>query len=221
MGHGWEIVEAKLPLLMTVIETANEPRPPAAKRVLRYKRAQVLAEWPREVKAAMPEAADARAGRRGRRAGRPLSGRGLLVEQWDLDRISADLQRCGLAGSPTKVHRVQCDRADQGRLHRDAGHRGRRAAVDSRIGRGSHAGLDAQIDHESLAGLPARLFPRLHMIEVNRQGEVWVFAEQEDGSLHDVVLELCGKARELADQSGRAGGGGAAGHGRARRWRSG
>jgi electron transfer flavoprotein alpha subunit len=37
------------------------------------------------------------------------------------------------------------------------------------------------------------------MIEVNRQGEVWVFAEQEDGSLHDVVLELCGKARELAD----------------------
>ncbi|MHC4405035.1 MAG: electron transfer flavoprotein subunit alpha/FixB family protein [Planctomycetota bacterium] len=38
------------------------------------------------------------------------------------------------------------------------------------------------------------------MIEVNRKGEVWVFAEQEDGSLHDVVLELCGKARELADR---------------------
>jgi len=40
------------------------------------------------------------------------------------------------------------------------------------------------------------------MIEPNRQGEVWVFAEQEDGSLHDVALELCGKARELADQLG-------------------
>lgn len=40
------------------------------------------------------------------------------------------------------------------------------------------------------------------MIEPNRQGEVWVFAEQEDGSLHDVVLELCGKARELADTLG-------------------
>ncbi|GAB6164316.1 electron transfer flavoprotein subunit alpha/FixB family protein [Thermostilla marina] len=38
------------------------------------------------------------------------------------------------------------------------------------------------------------------MIEPNRQGEVWVYAEQEDGSLHDVVLELCGKARELADR---------------------
>lgn len=42
------------------------------------------------------------------------------------------------------------------------------------------------------------------MIEVNRQGEIWVFAEQEGGTLHDVVLELCGKARELADQIGRA-----------------
>lgn len=40
------------------------------------------------------------------------------------------------------------------------------------------------------------------MIEPNRQGEVWVFAEQEDGSLHDVALELCGKARQLADRLG-------------------
>jgi electron transfer flavoprotein alpha subunit len=40
------------------------------------------------------------------------------------------------------------------------------------------------------------------MLEPNRRGEVWVFAEQEDGSLHDVVLELCGKARELADRLG-------------------
>ncbi len=40
------------------------------------------------------------------------------------------------------------------------------------------------------------------MIEPNRQGEVWVFAEQEDGVLHDVALELCGKARNLADRLG-------------------
>ena len=40
------------------------------------------------------------------------------------------------------------------------------------------------------------------MTEPNRQGEVWVFAEQEDGVLHDVSLELCGKARELADRLG-------------------
>jgi electron transfer flavoprotein alpha subunit len=40
------------------------------------------------------------------------------------------------------------------------------------------------------------------MIEVNRQGEVWVFAEQEEGTLNDVALELCGKARQLADELG-------------------
>ncbi len=38
------------------------------------------------------------------------------------------------------------------------------------------------------------------MIKVNRQGEVWVFAEQQDGKLNDVPLELLSKGRELADQ---------------------
>ena len=37
------------------------------------------------------------------------------------------------------------------------------------------------------------------MIEVNRNGEVWVFAEQEDGRLSEVPLELLSKARELAE----------------------
>jgi electron transfer flavoprotein beta subunit len=32
---------------------------------------------------------------------------GLLIEQWDLDDIKADLAWCGVTGSPTKVHRVQ------------------------------------------------------------------------------------------------------------------
>ena len=37
------------------------------------------------------------------------------------------------------------------------------------------------------------------MIDVNRAGEVWVFAEQEDGQLSEVPLELLSKGRELAD----------------------
>jgi len=40
------------------------------------------------------------------------------------------------------------------------------------------------------------------MIEPNRHGEVWVFAEQEDERLNDVSLELCSKGRELADRLG-------------------
>ena len=36
----------------------------------------------------------------------------------------------------------------------------------------------------------------------NTQGEVWVFAEQEEGRLSEVPFELLGKARELADKLG-------------------
>jgi len=38
------------------------------------------------------------------------------------------------------------------------------------------------------------------MIEANRDGEVWVFAEQEAGKLSDVPLELMSKGRQLADK---------------------
>ena len=37
------------------------------------------------------------------------------------------------------------------------------------------------------------------MIEVNKQGEVWVFAEQHGGALEEVPVELMSKGRELAD----------------------
>lgn len=107
VGHGWEIVEARLPVLITVMGTANSPRPAAAKRVMFYKRARVNAELAAEVKQQQPEAADAdRAAEAARRA-EQLNQRGLLLEQWDLDRIGAELERCGLSGSPTKVYRVQ------------------------------------------------------------------------------------------------------------------
>jgi electron transfer flavoprotein alpha subunit len=37
------------------------------------------------------------------------------------------------------------------------------------------------------------------MIEVNKQGEVWIFAEQHGGKIEDTPLELMSKGRELAD----------------------
>ena len=40
------------------------------------------------------------------------------------------------------------------------------------------------------------------MIDVNRKGEVWVFAEQHGGRLEDTPLELMSKARKLADTLG-------------------
>ena len=40
------------------------------------------------------------------------------------------------------------------------------------------------------------------MIEVNRKGEVWLFAEQHNGQLEDTPIELMSKARHLADTVG-------------------
>jgi electron transfer flavoprotein beta subunit len=107
MGHGWEVVEVRLPVLVTVIQSANQPRPPAARRVMRQKRARVPAEIAAEVRSALPDAAEAQLAAEIRRRQEALRAQGLLIEQWDLEAIHADLGRCGLAGSPTKVFRVQ------------------------------------------------------------------------------------------------------------------
>jgi electron transfer flavoprotein alpha subunit len=40
------------------------------------------------------------------------------------------------------------------------------------------------------------------MIDVNREGEVWVFAEQHNGRLEDTPIELMSKARRLSDTLG-------------------
>jgi len=40
------------------------------------------------------------------------------------------------------------------------------------------------------------------MIDVNREGEVWVFAEQHEGQLEETPIELMSKARHLADTLG-------------------
>jgi electron transfer flavoprotein beta subunit len=107
VGNGWEVVEARLPVLVTVLESANRPRPPAAKRVMRFKRARAEAEIAAEVQRDLPEAPEGdRAGEVRKRAA-ALKQAGSLIEQWGLDEIHADLSRCGLAGSPTKVFRVQ------------------------------------------------------------------------------------------------------------------
>lgn len=90
VGNGWEIVRVKLPALVTVVETANTPRPYAAKRVMRNKYKRIALELPAD----SPELAKAKEN-------------GDLLEQWSLDDISADFDRCGFAGSPTKVHRIQ------------------------------------------------------------------------------------------------------------------
>ena len=73
----------------------------------RFKRARVEAEVAAEVKLALPDATDDEQAAETARRVEALRKQGLLIEQWDLDRIGADLDRCGLSGSPTKVFRIQ------------------------------------------------------------------------------------------------------------------
>jgi electron transfer flavoprotein beta subunit len=107
LGNGWEIVSARLPVLLTVMSTANQPRPCAARRIMKYKKALAPVEIAGEVANSMPTASKDEQAAEVKRRGEALAAKGMLLEQWDLDTIQADLTWCGLKGSPTKVHRVQ------------------------------------------------------------------------------------------------------------------
>ena len=60
-----------------------------------------------DVKAEMGQATDEDLAVEVARRMKNLRAEGLLIDQWSLDDIHADLERCGLSGSPTKVYRVQ------------------------------------------------------------------------------------------------------------------
>jgi len=107
VGNGYEVLETRMPLLITVLDTANEPRPAAARRVMLNKRARSEPEIAQEVTADMPDATDKeKAGEVAQRV-KTLKAKNLLIETWDLDHVEADLTWCGLSGSPTKVQRIQ------------------------------------------------------------------------------------------------------------------
>ena len=107
VGNGFETVRAKLPALFTVMESANHPRPPAVRKAMKHKKARAAAEIAKVVDAELPVGTpEAKAAETKRRCA-DLEKRGLLITQWNLDDLQADLAWCGGAGSPTKVHRIQ------------------------------------------------------------------------------------------------------------------
>lgn len=107
VGNGWQEVKCRLPVLLTVIGEANEPRVPVAGRLMKYKKARSPVEIEMQVKRDNPNAADSELKQLAQRKISELEEKGLLIKQWNLDFIGADLQWCGRDGSPTKVHRIQ------------------------------------------------------------------------------------------------------------------
>ena len=99
LGNGWQEVKTTLPALLTVVDSANEPRVPRALRLMKYKSAKCRIEI--EAMAKDAPSIDVEA------VYAALESKGLLIHQWDLDYLEADLRWCGRDGSPTKVHRIQ------------------------------------------------------------------------------------------------------------------
>jgi len=107
IGNGWQLVRTKLPVLLTVTGDANEPRVAAAKKMMKYKNAVAPIEVEQKLRAENPQADEASIKKLADRGCGLLEEKGLLIKQWDLDLLKADLKWCGRNGSPTKVHRIQ------------------------------------------------------------------------------------------------------------------
>ncbi len=107
VGNGWEVVSSPLPTVVTVTDTANTPRPPAARRIMKYKKARSHAEVLSELRKQMSEADGNHINAEAQKRCEQLNEKFLLIEQWNMEDIGADLAWCGRSGSPTKVHKIQ------------------------------------------------------------------------------------------------------------------
>ncbi|RMD67255.1 electron transfer flavoprotein beta subunit/FixA family protein [Candidatus Parcubacteria bacterium] len=95
---GHELVQGRLPLLMTVIKDAAIPRPFKARRVMAYKNACTLMELEKMVEGNSLLYIDT--------LREEYENKGLFIKTWTMDDLDVEPERCGLHGSPTKVHKV-------------------------------------------------------------------------------------------------------------------
>jgi electron transfer flavoprotein beta subunit len=96
---GSELVKSKLPCLLTVTGSANQPRPASARKRVECKLASVpgeysklLAKWPEFVSEEALE--------------KFLTQRNLKIKVWSVADLNVDEAQLGLAGSPTQVHKI-------------------------------------------------------------------------------------------------------------------
>ena len=97
---GTETVKCVLPCLLTVVGSANQPRPPSARRMMArklaatpFEYAALLEKWPEfETEEAL---------------GRYLAERDLKITVWSGEDVGVDYDKVGLGGSPTKVLHVE------------------------------------------------------------------------------------------------------------------
>jgi electron transfer flavoprotein beta subunit len=96
---GTELVKCTLPCLLTVVGSANQPRPASARKRIEYKLAAVPAEYPKLLKK-WPEFNSEAA------LDQHLAERNLKITVWSAADLNVEESQLGLAGSPTQVHKV-------------------------------------------------------------------------------------------------------------------
>lgn len=92
LERGVEVVEAKMPLVITVNSSADDCRPRNAKLVQTYKHAKTISE---------KQSLDA--DYTGLFENHPY----LNLSEWSVTDVKADLEQVGLSGSPTKVKKIE------------------------------------------------------------------------------------------------------------------
>lgn len=95
---GYEILESPSPVLITVIKDAAIPRPFQAKRVMAFKNAKSLLELEKMTESNSLLIIDD--------LKEEYIANNLYIPTFTMDDLDVEQERCGLAGSPTKVHKV-------------------------------------------------------------------------------------------------------------------
>lgn len=89
---GYETVKAKLPILLTITGEANTPRPYSVKQTLTYKNAISLIEKHDYDDGYLESDND---------------DKPFIITNWNHEDINADVESCGLSGSPTQVKKIE------------------------------------------------------------------------------------------------------------------
>jgi len=96
---GCETVKCKLPCLITVVDSAVNPRPPSTRRRIAQKLAAIPAEYPKIIKKMTEfKGEDSLVAY--------LSQKNLEIPVWTAADLPLDEKKIGLGGSPTQVHKV-------------------------------------------------------------------------------------------------------------------
>lgn len=96
---GTELVKCQLPCLLTVVGSANRPRPASARKRIEYKLAATPNEYPKMLKK-WGEFENEQA------LGDYLKKKKLNIDVWTAADLNVDEGALGLAGSPTQVYKV-------------------------------------------------------------------------------------------------------------------